>query len=92
MIDARRVIIHGRVQGVGFRAWMVEAATHLGLSGWVRNRNDGTIEAVFRGEELVLGTMFESCKIGPPSARVERIESFTWKEETTGLFTARPTV
>ena len=92
MIDSIRLVIHGRVQGLGYRAWAVETATHLGLSGWVRNRSDGTVEAVFRGEESVIADMFEACKTGPKSAQVDRIESFTYKEEISGLFAARPTV
>jgi len=92
MIDTIRIIIHGRVQGVGYRAWAVETATHFGLGGWVRNRNDGTVEAIFRGEETVIAEMIEACKQGPKAARVESIESFTCKEEISGLFSARPTV
>ncbi len=90
MINAIRVLIHGRVQGVGYRAWVVESATHLGLSGWVRNRNDGSVEAVFKGEETMIEEMFEACKTGPAASHVERIESFTWKEEVEGLFMAKP--
>ncbi len=92
MISAIRVVIHGRVQNIGYRAWTVETATHLGLAGWVRNRSDGTVEAVFRGEEAMIAEMFEACKTGPANAHVERIESFTWKEDVGGLFAARPTV
>ena len=87
-----RVVITGRVQGVGFRAWVIATATHMGLRGWVRNRNDGSVEAVFSGEEAIVSSMIEACKEGPPSSRVESIESYAWKEEIEDfLFAARPT-
>jgi len=92
MISAIRVVIHGRVEGIGYRAWAVATAPQLGVAGWVSNRTDGTVEAVFRGEESMIAEMFEACKVGPPAAHVERIESFTWKEDVGGLFAARPTV
>jgi acylphosphatase len=93
MINAVRVVISGRVQGVGYRAWAIAAAGGLGLRGWVRNRNDGSVEAVFCGEEETVMTMIESCKDGPMMARVDRIESFVWKDEVEdNLFTAKPTV
>jgi acylphosphatase len=70
----RHVLIRGRVQGVGFRAWVEDTAIDLGLRGWVRNRRDGSVEAVLAGElELVL-TMIESSRRGPPAARVERLD------------------
>jgi len=92
MISTIRIVIGGRVQGVGYRAWAVSAASKMGLRGWVRNRNDGTVEAVFSGEEDMVKAMIEACKTGPATSRVESIESFTWKEEVAGQFMARPTV
>ena len=93
MLIAVRVIISGRVQGVGYRAWTISTASKRGLQGWVRNRSDGSVEAVFSGEEETVLAMIESCKDGPVTARVGRIESFTWKEKIeVGIFTARPTV
>lgn len=71
---ARRVRIHGRVQGVWFRAWTVDEATKRGLHGWVRNRDDGSVEAAFRGSEPAVLEMIEACRCGPPNAAVERIE------------------
>ncbi|MDE3016480.1 MAG: acylphosphatase [Pseudomonadota bacterium] len=91
MADARRVVISGRVQGVGFRAWTVATARNFNLQGWVRNCSNGTVEAVFSGEETNITAMIESCKSGPPAARVESIDQFSWKEEITGGFIARPT-
>ncbi|HSH62925.1 acylphosphatase [Methyloceanibacter sp.] len=64
------VRIEGRVQGVYYRAWTYETATSLGLDGWVRNREDGSVEAVFSGSPDVVAEMLERCKDGPPDARV----------------------
>ncbi len=69
-----RVVVHGRVQGVGFRAWTEMIATEQGIEGWVRNRRDGSVEAVFAGAEEVVLTMIELCREGPPRARVEAID------------------
>lgn len=68
------VRIEGRVQGVGFRAWVENEATGLGLDGWVRNRRDGTVEAVFGGDPDSVAEMLRRCKIGPPAARVTRVD------------------
>jgi len=69
-----RVVISGRVQGVGFRAWTDIAASERGIEGWVRNRRDGSVEAVFAGPEEVVLTMLELCRQGPPGARVDAID------------------
>lgn len=92
MVNTIRVLITGRVQGVGFRAWTVVTATRYNLRGWVRNRSDGSVEAVFSGEDDEVIAMVESCKQGPSNSRVESIECFTCKEEVSGLFSARPDV
>jgi acylphosphatase len=68
------VIIHGRVQGVGFRAWTHHQAMLHGLKGWVRNRRDGTVEAVFAGPDAEIEAMLKACRQGPLGAVVERIE------------------
>jgi acylphosphatase len=65
-----RVQITGRVQGVWYRGWTVDHARRLGLSGWVRNRRDGSVEAVFSGSEPAVRAMIELCRQGPPAARV----------------------
>jgi acylphosphatase len=70
-----RVSISGRVQGVWFRAWTMEQADSLGLSGWVRNRQDGRVEAVFSGPETAVVAMLEAIKAGPRLARVDDIET-----------------
>lgn len=66
--------IHGRVQGVGFRSWTVKNARKLGLTGWVRNTQEGTVEALFCGEPHAVEAMIEGCADGPLAAKVERVE------------------
>ena len=70
---AVRVVIRGRVQGVWFRAWTVNVARDLCLDGWVRNRSDGSVEAVFAGPEPVIDRMINNCREGPPAAEVESV-------------------
>lgn len=75
MSDAiRHVTIRGRVQGVGYRAWVEHQAMVRGLQGWVRNRRDGSVEALFAGPADVVAEMVASCRRGPSSARVEAVE------------------
>ena len=69
-----RVVIRGRVQRVGYRAWTEYTALELGLEGWVRNRRDGTVEAMFSGPVNDVAAMLEACRLGPPGARVEAID------------------
>lgn len=71
---ARRLRIEGRVQGVGYRDWLVREASRRGLEGWVRNRADGSVEALLAGEEAAVQAVLSACRRGPPLARVERIE------------------
>lgn len=71
---AIRVRISGRVQGVWFRAWTESLARDHCLDGWVRNRSDGTVEAVFAGPEPQVERMIERCREGPPAASVDAIE------------------
>jgi acylphosphatase len=91
MSECVRVIITGRVQGVGYRAWTVETAGRLQLSGWVRNRRDGTVEAVFCGEAAAVTAMFEACKKGPAASRPDSITHHAWDEPLSGPFTATAT-
>jgi acylphosphatase len=70
----RRVLIRGRVQRVGFRAWTEDTARELGLTGWVRNRRDGAVEAVFAGSAEAIAAMLEACRRGPPGARVDDVD------------------
>jgi acylphosphatase len=66
--------ICGRVQGVGYRAWTEATALERGLEGWVRNRRDGSVEALFAGTPSVVAAMIEACRHGPPGARVEAVD------------------
>jgi len=70
---AVHVVIAGRVQGVWFRAWTAQEANRRGLSGWVRNRRDGTVEAAFQGPADRVDDMVRACRRGPPAARVARV-------------------
>ncbi len=68
-----RVSVEGTVQGVGYRYWTERTATGLDLSGWVRNRRDGSVEALFCGDTDAVAEMLQRCQDGPPSARVTAI-------------------
>ena len=75
MSDAiRQVTIRGRVQGVGYRYWVEQQARARGLEGWVRNRRDGRVEALFGGPRDVVSAMIASCRRGPAAARVDAVE------------------
>ena len=92
MIVARHLSIHGRVQGVFYRGWTVEAARSLGLVGWVRNRLDRTVEAVVQGEEAAVEQFIELARDGPPAAKVERIDAREIPpDESLAGFTQQPT-
>jgi acylphosphatase len=87
----RRLVVHGRVQGVFYRGWTEEQARALGLDGWVRNRRDGTVEMLVSGEEERIAELVARCRIGPPAARVERIEVEDSAETAPAGFATRPT-
>ena len=70
----RHVIIRGRVQGVGYRAWTEYTALERGLQGWVRNCRDGNVEALFSGPAEAVAAMIEACRDGPPGARVDFVD------------------
>lgn len=71
MTVIRHMVVHGRVQGVGYRAFVEHEALRHGLEGWVRNRRDGSVEAVFAGAQEKVDAMIEACQQGPYSARVD---------------------
>ncbi|MCK4388690.1 MAG: acylphosphatase [Desulfobacterales bacterium] len=75
------VVIDGRVQGVFFRMETRRAAIQRGVTGWVRNRRDGAVEAVFEGEDPAVRSMVEWCEAGPAIARVSNV-SLTWEPYT----------
>ncbi len=70
----RQVMITGRVQGVGYRAWVEHQARTRDLEGWVRNRRDGSVEALFAGSPEVVSEMVARCRRGPSSARVDAVQ------------------
>jgi acylphosphatase len=74
-VDAmKRVVIRGRVQGVGFRAWTEYTALERGLQGWVRNCRDGSVEALFVGAVDAVAAMIAACRQGPRGSRVEAVD------------------
>lgn len=68
------VVITGRVQGVGYRAWVEREAALNNLSGWVRNRRDGSVEAVIAGDDVKVAGLIEAMRAGPPGARVDGLD------------------
>ena len=89
------VVIAGLVQGVGFRRSLCQEAAHLGLTGWVRNRADGTVEALAWGDARAVARLLEWSRTGPPAARVPSLQVSQGQPEAgvaTGRFEQRPTV
>ncbi|MBV8207137.1 MAG: acylphosphatase [Acidobacteria bacterium] len=84
MSEARRYIVHGRVQGVGFRYYVAGEAQKLGVSGWVRNNLNGTVEAVAAGSPEQLARFHQSLRQGPRAARVDQVEVFPAEAEGIG--------
>ena len=87
-----RVSIEGRVQGVGFRYWTERVARRLGLSGWVRNRRDGAVEALFSGRAQDVGEMLDRCREGPRAALVTSVKVVEEGGEAPDGFDVLPTV
>lgn len=86
-----RVVVRGDVQGVSYRAWTENEARSLGLDGWVRNRRDGTVEAVFSGEAAAVRRILEACRDGPPAAIVTDVEASPAAEPPAPGFRILPT-
>ncbi len=86
-----RLRIFGRVQGVGFRAWLTRLAAEHGVDGWARNRTDGSVEAVLHGDPQNVRAVVERCREGPRLARVERIEQAADGSTPEPGFAQRPT-
>ena len=72
-MNARLVVISGRVQRVGYRDWMAKEARRLGVAGWVRNRADGSVEALVAGDVAAVQALLSACRRGPVLARVDAI-------------------
>lgn len=88
---AVQVRIEGRVQGVWFRAWTVQEAKRRGLAGWVRNRSDGTVEALFAGSDDKVREMIALCWQGPPAASVSAVTETPAELPDSDGFDQRPT-
>lgn len=88
---AVRVRISGRVQGVWYRGWTVETAQARGLRGWVRNRRDGSVEALLIGPPADVEAMIAACRDGPPMARVTNVEKFGTIDDGSTGFRQAPT-
>lgn len=80
-----RLHVRGRVQGVGFRDFVERTAARLGIAGWVRNRADGSVEAVAGGEPAEIEALIEACRRGPSAARVDSLEVLEAGEADLGL-------
>ena len=90
---AVRLLITGKVQGVWFRAWTEQEATKRGLNGWVRNRRDGSVEAVIAGPTDIVEEMVSHCHKGPPAARVAAVQVHQADQaDVESGFVQRPTV
>jgi acylphosphatase len=87
-----RVRIEGRVQGVSYRYWTQEQAQALSLTGWVRNRRDGAVEALFSGPACNVAEMLVRCHEGPPAAVVSAVEILEESGDLPGAFEVLPTV
>jgi acylphosphatase len=90
-VTAVHVVVEGRVQGVGFRAWVEREAQRRRLSGWVRNRSDGSVEAVFSGDEAQVRSMVEACHRGPRMASVRSVNSSVHPDQDWTEFAVWPT-
>jgi acylphosphatase len=86
-----RLRITGRVQGVGYRAWAIQEAARLGLRGWVRNRADGSVEALVIGEDDAVAVMVEACYEGPFAARVAEVAVSAAEDDGSDGFRPLPT-
>jgi len=89
-VSAVRVIVEGRVQGVGYRAFVVAEAEARGLKGWVRNLRDGRVEMVLRGGDAAIEAMIAACRKGPRFASVTGVRSNPVPDEDWPDFTVRP--
>jgi acylphosphatase len=89
---ASRIIVTGRVQGVGFRLWTCREARRRSLRGWVRNRYDGSVEALLIGSGEGVEALIAACHQGPSMAQVEHVRRFPAADDGSADFSERPTV
>jgi acylphosphatase len=87
-----RIVIRGRVQGVGYRWWACTQARQLKIGGWVRNRPDGSVELLASGPATAVDYLLEACRSGPASAHVTSVERFEAPDEDFASFEERPTM
>jgi acylphosphatase len=83
--------VEGRVQGVWYRGWALAEAERRGLRGWVRNRSDGSVEALLIGSETPVAEMIAACRRGPPAARVSAVIERPGQDDGSQGFRQRPT-
>jgi acylphosphatase len=91
-IETVRLRITGRVQGVGYRLWAMRTAARLGLRGWVRNRSDGSVEALVTGTPEAIAAIIEASRDGPRGAQVTEVAVAPDEDDGSVGFDARPTV
>jgi acylphosphatase len=89
---AVKLRIEGRVQGVGYRWWVVGAARRLGLAGWARNRRDGSVEVLAIGEAEALAALEKACAEGPPAAQVSAVRRAHGTDDGSADFVQRDTL
>jgi acylphosphatase len=77
----RHMVVHGRVQGIGYRAFVEHEALKRGIEGWVRNRRDGSVEAVLAGDADAVAAIIEACRRGPMGARVDTLDQRAGAED-----------
>ena len=88
---AEHLLVRGRVQGVGYRWWTVQAAAALGLDGWVRNRRDGAVEILAIGDAAAIVRLAEACRDGPRGAMVASVERRPAEDDGTSGFDSKST-
>tara|TARA_B100000315_G_scaffold89481_1_gene82210 strand:+ start:53 stop:334 length:282 start_codon:yes stop_codon:yes gene_type:complete len=86
-----RIVIQGRVQGVWYRGWTIQQAQRLNIRGWVRNRRDGAVEALFSGPAVEVDEMISACRQGPPAADVAGLSEHPCAPPEAEGFHALPT-
>jgi acylphosphatase len=91
-MKAVRIVVRGRVQGVGYRDWAIGEARPLGIPGWVRNRGDGGVEIHAVGDAEAVAALIEKCRRGPWAARVTKVTTSPAEAEPLTEFSRRPTV